>query len=89
MNCEEKLRAAIRRAEAERDAQHDLVLRLTGERDEAKADAVRLLTAASQQAITNARRVAELTATRDLLTAENERLQARVATLELLLRGGK
>ena len=33
--------------------------------------------------------LSELTATRDLLTAENARLQARVATLELLLRGGK
>ena len=34
-------------------------------------------------------RVDELTATRDLLTEENARLQARVATLELLRRGGK
>ena len=32
---------------------------------------------------------AELTATRDLLTAENARLQQEVATLELLRRGGK
>ena len=112
------------KAEAERDAQHDQVLRLTAERDEAKADAVRMLTAASQPGITSARlaadldearaqvwgliciatngqwrerdqtertqrnlsfmgacldeeqrKVAELTATRDLLTAENARLQ--------------
>lgn len=33
--------------------------------------------------------VAELTATRDLLTAENARLRKEVATLELLRRGGK
>lgn len=35
------------------------------------------------------RKVAELTATRDLLTAENARLQQEVATLELLQRGEK
>ena len=35
------------------------------------------------------RRVFELTATRDLLNGENARLHERVATLELLLRGGK
>ena len=48
------------KAEAERDAQHDQVLRLTAERDEAKADAVRMLTAASQPGITSARLAADL-----------------------------
>lgn len=54
------LRDRLVRAEAERDAQHDLVLRLTAERDEAKADAVRMLTAASQPGITSARLAADL-----------------------------
>lgn len=152
------MRDRLIKAEAERDAQHEQVLRLTAERDAAKADAVRMLTAASQQAITSARLAADLDesraqvwglgclvtnlrrslsrqraehyemrcrisdvdslryevmglrgrayshhealckmlakvkvleSTRDLLTEENARLQERVATLELLLRGGK
>lgn len=91
------MRDRLIKAEAERDAQHDLVLRLTAEKHEAKADAVRMLTAACQHAITSGRlaadldevcKVSELTATRDLLTAENARLQAEVATLRFLHNGG-
>lgn len=80
------------KAEAERDAQHALVLRLTGElealatktgdvewREDAAVKVVKM----------RGRQIAELTATRDLLTAENARLQKEVATLELLRRGGK
>lgn len=94
-------RIAIRRAESERDAQHAEVLRLTGERDAVAKDLARIR-AVSAIAGSVARwdsllnemhkqkaKVSELTATRDLLTAENARLQARVATLELLRRGGK
>lgn len=129
-------------AEAERDAQHALVLRLTAEseearlrlktseeglrvvtmerdhaqqveapdaflqRDEARAQVWGLICAGSNMAerrryfqglwetaleagLKLERRVSELTVTRDLLTAENARLQAQVATLELLRRGGK
>ena len=84
--------AKLEQAEAERDAQRAEVLRLTGERDAARAQLFAnaeddRLTDTLQQFIDRER--AELTATRDLLTAENARLQARVATLELLLRGGK
>lgn len=98
-------------AEAERDAQHEQVLRLTGElealatktgdvewREDAAVEVVKM----------RGRQISELTATRDLLLtenaqlqqmlsrsanlvliAENARLHERVATLELLLRGGK
>ena len=129
------LSEALRRAEAERDAQHEQVLRLTAERDEARVqlraanDFLRVVTLerdhAQQVEVPDAfwqldearaqvwglicvatncaikadkgfpalRQVLdqrdELTATRDLLTAENARLQKEVATLELLLRGGK
>lgn len=129
------LRDRLVKAEAERDAQHDLVLRLTAERDEARVqlraanDFLRVVTLerdhAQQVEVPDAfwqldearaqvwglicvatncaikadkgfpalRQVLdqrdELTATRDLLTAENARLQKEVATLELLLRGGK
>lgn len=104
-------------AEAERDAQQALVLRLTGERDELleSVEELRALGFGLGCMLTNAqwrerdaaeraqrglklmqsclqdeeRKVSELTATRDLLTDENARLQARVATMELLLRGGK
>lgn len=86
-------RIAIRRAESERDAQHEQVLRLTAEWDEARVqlraanDFLRVVTLerdhAQQVEVPDAfwrldekqRKVAELTATRDLLTAENERLQ--------------
>ena len=86
------MRDRLVRAEAERDAQHEQVLRLTGElealatktgdvewREDAAVKVVKM----------RGRQIAELTATRDLLTEENARLQARVATLELLRRGGK
>ena len=63
--------AKLDRAEAERDAQHEQVLRLTGERDalvfhNAEIEEA-MLRAADQRD--------ELTATRDLLTAEHARLQ--------------
>ena len=73
-----ELAAALRRAKAERDAQHAEVLRLTGElealatktgdvewREDAAVKVVKM----------RGRQIAELTATRDLLTAENARLQ--------------
>ena len=72
------MRDRLVRAEAERDAQHEQVLRLTGElealatktgdvewREDAAVKVVKM----------RGRQIAELTATRDLLTAENERLQ--------------
>ena len=94
-------RRRAEKAEAERDAQHAEVLRLTGERDALAKDLARIR---AVSAIANSvahwdsllnemhkqkAKVSELTATRDLLNEENARLQARVATLELLLRGGK
>jgi hypothetical protein len=88
----QQLRQTVRRAGAERDAQHAEVLRLTGElealatktgdvewREDAAVAVVKM----------RGRQIAELTATRDLLTEENARLQKEVATLELLRRGGK
>ena len=87
------MRDRLIKAEAERDAHHDLVLRLTAERDKAR-EALAQKHLSERQAVRyvldrrNAR-IAELTATRDLLTAENARLQKEVATLELLRRGGK
>ena len=130
------------KAEAERDAQHAEVLRLTGERDEARlrlkaseeglrvvtmerdhaqqveapdafwqrdearAQVWGLICAGSNMAerrryfqglwetlladkLKRDAQLSELTVTRDLLTAENARLQKEVATLELLRRGGK
>ena len=80
------------KAEAERDAQHAEVLRLTGELDAlaTKTGDVEWREDAAVKVVKmRGRQIAELTATRDLLTAENARLQARVATLELLRRGGK
>lgn len=80
-------------AESERDAQHAEVLRLTGELEAAReALAQKHLSERQSVRYVIARRdgrIAELTATRDLLTAENARLRERVATLELLRRGGK
>lgn len=87
----QQLRQAVRRAEAERDVQHALVLRLTGElealatktgdvewREDAAVKVVKM----------RGRQIAELTATRDLLTAENARLQKELATLRYLHNGG-
>ena len=80
------------KAEAERDAQHALVLRLTAERDAAREALAQkhLSERQSVRYVISRRdaRIAELTATRDLLTAENARLQERVATLQPR-RGGK
>lgn len=88
--------AKLEQAEAERDAQHAEVLRLTEERDEARRREDELLAHVEQvelryHATLRERDSARLEceSTRDLLTDENARLQARVATLELLLRGGK
>lgn len=80
-------------AEAERDAQHAEILRLTGERDEAQQalSQKHLSERQSVRYVLDRRdaRIAELTATRDLLTAENARLQAEVATLRYLHNGGR
>ena len=77
--------AKLDQAEAERDAQHAEVLRLAGERD-----ALVLHNAEIEEAMLRAAdQRDELTVTRDLLNGENARLHERVATLELLLRGGK
>ena len=82
-----ELTARAEKAEHERDAQHEQVLRLTGERDAVAKDLARIR-AVSAIAGSVARwdsllnemhkqkaKVSELTATRDLLTAENARLQ--------------
>ena len=98
---EQKARA--QRAEQERDAQAALVATLTAERDEARLmpslrlkeaqmerfRAERAAAAEQGRMLLAEAQIAELTATRDLLTAENARLQQEVATLELLRRGGK
>lgn len=81
------MRDRLVRAEAERDAQHEQVLRLTGELEALAKDLDRMK-AVSAIAGSVARwdsllnemhkqkaKVSELTATRDLLTAENARLQ--------------
>lgn len=71
--------AKLEKAEAERDAQHAEVLRLTGERDAAREALAQkhLRERLSVRYVLDRRdaRIAELTATRDLLTAENARLQ--------------
>ena len=114
-------------AEAERDAQAELVGKLTAERDdiaadldEARAQVWGLICAGTNideirrrtfealaQNVNSGRdlikvmifyqrerdearaQLRELESPRDLLTAENARLQQEVATLELLRRGGK
>jgi len=87
------LRDRLVRAEAERDAQHALVLKVTAERDEAQQalSQKHLSERQSVRYVLDRRdaRIAELTATRDLLTAENARLQAEVATLRYLHNGGR
>ena len=136
------MRDRLVRAEAERDAQHALVLRLTAERDEARrqlraseeflrvvtlerdhaqqvevpdafwqrdearAQVWGLICAGSNMAerrryfqglwealladgLKRDAQLSELTATHDLLTAENARLRKEVATLELPRRGGR
>jgi predicted DNA-binding protein (UPF0251 family) len=74
-----ELASALRRAEAERDAQHAEVLRLTGERDA-------LQEACDRKALQDRQAVQYIMSLRD---SKILRLQERVATLELLRRGGK
>lgn len=87
-----ELASALRRAEAERDEARAQVWGLIcagSNMAERKQHFRGLWETALEAGLKLERSVSELTATRDLLTAENARLQARVATLELLRRGGK
>lgn len=86
------------KAESERDAQHEQVLRLTAERDEARrvqgvlSEDLGFVANKNETHIRQGRAlqcsIDELTATRDLLTDENARLQKEVATLRYLHNGG-
>lgn len=69
---------ALRRAEAERDAQHAEVLRLTGERDSAREGW-------QQEVIKGIARASTVCELADAL----DEARAQIATLELLHRGGK
>lgn len=84
--------AALRRAEAERDelrAQAWGLICAGSNMAERKQHFRGLWATALEAGLKLERSVSDLTATRDLLNGENARLQARVATLELLRRGGK